>query len=86
MASRNQPATSPALERHHVVSDHDAGPRSTADHGDDILYGVRCVSAADCWAVGGQVQGESLVDEILHWFGSKWSSANSKISAKAVGV
>jgi hypothetical protein len=34
------------------------------------LYGVRCTSAANCWAVGDT--GASLT-EALHWNGQKWS-------------
>ena len=38
------------------------------------LFGVRCVTAADCWAVGNQVDGGGAFhDMILHWNGMTWS-------------
>jgi hypothetical protein len=41
------------------------------------LYGVYCVSASNCWAVG-QAEKPSgtssvLLNQVLHWTGSKWS-------------
>lgn len=47
---------------------------ASASGSHDILYGVTCVSAADCWAVGesgaGIIQHRTLA---LHWTGSSWS-------------
>lgn len=44
----------------------------------DILYGVTCVSATDCWAVGesgaGIIQHRTLA---LHWNGSSWSAVST---------
>jgi len=45
-----------------------------APNGHDILYGVTCVSATDCWAVG--ESGEGIIQHrtlALHWNGTSWS-------------
>lgn len=45
-----------------------------APNGHDILYGVTCVSATDCWAVG--ESGEGIIQHrtlALHWNGSAWA-------------
>jgi hypothetical protein len=54
-------------------------PGSTAQLGANALLGARCTAAANCWAVGVREQGKSLVDQILHWNGKKWSSADKTI-------
>jgi len=42
----------------------------------DELFGVRCTSAANCWAVGEDTSNSgALLNEALHWNGTKWSSA-----------
>jgi hypothetical protein len=55
---------------------------STPDPGgmamDDVsqLFGIRCATSADCWAVGDQVDGGGAFhDLILHWNGAKWSAS-----------
>jgi hypothetical protein len=48
-------------------------PGGTTGGGINILNGVRCTSATNCWAVGTQAKsGESQVNEILHLRGTKW--------------
>jgi hypothetical protein len=39
------------------------------------LFGVTCVSASDCWAVGAGVNLNKNVafNEVLHWGGKRWS-------------
>jgi hypothetical protein len=38
------------------------------------LYGVRCVSATDCWAVGASHIGTNpILNEVLHLSGKTWS-------------
>jgi hypothetical protein len=54
-------------------------PGATAERGVNVLTGARCVTAANCWAVGTQIMGDRLVDQILHWNGKKWSVADSTI-------
>lgn len=39
------------------------------------LHGVRCVSQADCWAVGTYQKGGTLLGEAVHWDGRAWSLA-----------
>ena len=41
------------------------------------LFGVTCVSARDCWAVGGRMAGAKVVTLIEHWNGSGWSASRS---------
>ena len=38
----------------------------------NMLLGVRCTSASNCWAVGKQSTGGSVHQEILFWHGGKW--------------
>ena len=35
------------------------------------LYAVTCTSSANCWAVGGDFDG----NQAIHWNGHKWSTA-----------
>lgn len=38
------------------------------------LYGIHCVSAVDCWAVGASHLGaKPSLNEIMHWNGKKWT-------------
>jgi hypothetical protein len=38
------------------------------------LYGVRCMSALSCWAVGYYLkQGTGVLTQALHWNGARWS-------------
>ncbi len=48
-------------------------PGGTAPGDLNMLNGVRCTSAASCWAVGNEQQsGKSSQHEILRWNGAKW--------------
>src|SRR5262249_50190807 len=40
----------------------------------DYLYGIRCMSAADCWAVGNT---SDNLTEALHWNGHTWSQVTT---------
>ncbi len=53
-------------------------PAPAGTHSDALnyLFGVTCVSAANCWAVGefGHATGSGLMlNQVLHWNGAKWS-------------
>jgi hypothetical protein len=50
-------------------------PGGTQPLDQNYLYGVRCTSSADCWAVGGDLPylASGFANEILHWNGRKWS-------------
>ncbi len=51
-------------------------PAGTGTSGRQSLNSVRCVSKADCWAVGVQQTATSAQqNEILHWNGTKWSAS-----------
>lgn len=65
-------------------------PAPAGTHSGDIneLFGVTCVSAADCWAVGdfGHATGRQLtLNQVLHWNGARWSRLRvpSKAGTKA---
>jgi hypothetical protein len=48
-------------------------PAGTGSLDRSELNSVRCVSAADCWAVGVEVHnGRHNTNQILHWTGKKW--------------
>jgi hypothetical protein len=48
-------------------------PAGTGPGSDNALGAVRCVSAADCWAVGEtEKSAEPEVNQILRWNGKKW--------------
>jgi hypothetical protein len=47
-------------------------PAGTADGSINILNGVRCTVATNCWAVG-MAGTSSGVNQALHWHGSMWS-------------
>jgi hypothetical protein len=50
-------------------------PGGTASGDTNFLSGVRCTSAASCWAVGdSQPAGGPDVNQALHWNGSRWSA------------
>ncbi|HET7018333.1 MAG TPA: hypothetical protein VFI65_30725 [Streptosporangiaceae bacterium] len=42
------------------------------DKTSDELFGIACVAAQDCWAVG-SVGGDPSKNEAMHWNGAKWS-------------
>jgi hypothetical protein len=48
-------------------------PGGTAIGDTSQLYGVRCTTAANCWAVGFYERHGVQLDEALHWNGKKWS-------------
>lgn len=48
-------------------------PGGTAEGDISQLYGIRCLAARDCWAVGLYLKGGAELDEALHWDGRKWS-------------
>jgi hypothetical protein len=50
-------------------------PGGTGSHRVSLLLGVRCISSANCWAVGGYIKpvNADLVNEALHWNGRTWS-------------
>ena len=54
-------------------------PGATAQRGGNALIGARCITASNCWAVGLQEKGKRLVDQILHWNGKKWFTADNTI-------
>jgi hypothetical protein len=51
-----------------------ANPGGTSGHAMNELYAVRCLNAADCWAVGTTSKnGVTYFAEALHWNGKRWS-------------
>jgi hypothetical protein len=49
-------------------------PGGTGPEAVNLLFAVRCTSAADCWAVGEYDNSASAeLNEALHWNGKKWS-------------
>jgi hypothetical protein len=63
-------------------------PAGTGSGAINNLFGVTCVSAADCWAAGefGHASGSDLMlNQVLHWNGAKWSRLRvpSKAGTKA---
>jgi hypothetical protein len=54
------------------VSTPDPGGNANGDH--SFLYGVRCTSRTNCWAVGqSNPLGESARSQLVHWDGIRWS-------------
>lgn len=50
-------------------------PAGTASGASNELSAVRCVSRADCWAVGAAaIPGGQRFGQILHWDGSMWTA------------
>jgi hypothetical protein len=47
----------------------------------DYLYGVSCVSATDCWAVGFDFYGTIARSLIMHWDGASWAIKDSPNTA-----
>jgi hypothetical protein len=41
------------------------------------LVAVRCLAAANCWAVGSRSGGGAMLNEALHWNGSKWTAVHT---------
>ena len=48
-------------------------PGGTASDDTSDLSAVRCVSAADCWAVGDFDKSDASLTQVLRWNGRKWS-------------
>jgi hypothetical protein len=50
-------------------------PAGTEGHDVNELFGIRCTTRRNCWAVGfGEADGGHGRNEILHWNGVKWSA------------
>jgi hypothetical protein len=50
-------------------------PGGTAIGDSNELFGIRCTSSANCWAVGNvRPNGQNGRNEILHWNGIRWST------------
>jgi hypothetical protein len=41
------------------------------------LVAVRCLAAANCWAVGSRSGGSAMLNEALHWNGHKWTTVHT---------
>ena len=53
-----------------------SSPNVTETRG-EVLTGVTCVSASDCWAVGSSFSGINYFTLIEHWDGTSWSIVTS---------
>ena len=50
-------------------------PSGLADGDSNFLNGIRCASAASCWAVGyGAPVGQANRNQALHWNGTRWAT------------
>jgi hypothetical protein len=49
-------------------------PGGTAAHDVSELFGIHCVTARDCWAVGTYEKRHAGLNEALHWNGRHWSA------------
>ena len=45
------------------------------------LFGVRCASAKDCWAVGDYTSHRANLNELLHWNGTRWVKVDAPTPA-----
>jgi hypothetical protein len=56
-------------------------PDGTGEGASNVLIGLSCASATNCWAVGdyGSISGGVgvILNEALHWDGATWSQANT---------
>ncbi len=52
-------------------------PGGTAAGDNSDLFGLSCVSSADCWAVGSDTSGTHNRNLALHWDGHSWSAATT---------
>ena len=50
----------------------------------NVLNGVTCAAASDCWAVGGWDDGESSDTLIEHWNGMSWSITAAPVTGLAL--
>jgi hypothetical protein len=67
-----------------VPSQAGAGPGDTSE-----LLAVRCLSAADCWAVGDSQSagpGAPELDQALHWNGERWQLVGMPTSIKTTAI
>ncbi|HEY2639946.1 MAG TPA: hypothetical protein VGI66_08685 [Streptosporangiaceae bacterium] len=48
-------------------------PVGLAHDGVYLLSGISCPAPGECWAVGGYVNGQHGVNQILRWNGTRWS-------------
>src|SRR5438067_678522 len=48
-------------------------PGGTAQGNFSALAAVRCRTASDCWTVGAYSRGAAMLNQALHWNGSKWA-------------
>jgi hypothetical protein len=49
-------------------------PGGTGTNSVSELFAVRCLAAANCWAVGERSGGAAMLNEALHWNGTKWAA------------
>jgi hypothetical protein len=52
-------------------------PGGTGSGSFSELFGVRCNSASDCWAVGDYTTSTAELNQALHWNGTKWSKVTT---------
>ena len=52
-------------------------PGGTASGDFSELFGVRCNSSSDCWAVGDYTASTAQRNQALHWNGTKWSKVTT---------
>jgi hypothetical protein len=50
-------------------------PGGTAPSDISELFSVRCIAAGNCWAVGEYTANGALLNQMLHWNGTRWSLA-----------
>ena len=62
----------------HRVSAPNPGGSSAGDL--NYLFAVRCVTAADCWAVGEYGKGGSIRGEALRWNGTRWKFVSTPVT------
>jgi hypothetical protein len=56
-------------------------PGGTGNNDASELFGIRCTSPANCWAVGSYTATGKGIDQVLHWNGRRWS----KVAAPSRG-
>jgi hypothetical protein len=52
-------------------------PGGTGADSTSELFAVRCLAAANCWAVGERSGGSAMLNEALHWNGTKWATVHT---------
>lgn len=48
-------------------------PGGTASGDESLLFNVRCAAAGNCWAVGDYTASGAVLNQVLHWNGTRWS-------------